>query len=150
MDNEKFTSWLDLLAHWQYPRLDQKGFNPNGTYSRATIKKKVERELARLEQEQDTEDSEDLEDMPFVRDGRNTTLSPQILAIKREPRPCEDCGIIVQERVIEQKVYTTGGAHWRKRCSACNKVQNPDTGLYDIPAHRAHVFFKDKIGRRNK
>lgn len=148
MDNKKFLEWLTLLTHWQYPRTDEKGFNPNGGYNKAQLKKQIEKRLATAEEIE--EDELEDEDMPFVRNGYNLTRSPQVLAIKHEAKPCEDCGIIVQGRVIEQKIYTTGGAHWRRRCSHCNKIQNPDTGKFDIPSHLAHTYFKDKISRRNK
>lgn len=71
----------------------------------------------------------------------NPTLNIGIKRLKSQPRACEDCGLVVKDRVVTQTVYLFPKKHWRIACSGCRKVKNPETGDFDIEARRAQNHF---------
>jgi hypothetical protein len=152
MDNKLFLEWLNALTYWEYPKTDSKDVKPHITNNKRAIKAKLDRLKAKEALLADVdldEDEEVIEEKIFPTD-INPTRSPLVLAIRHEDKPCEDCGIVGKDRRIECKIYSTGGDHWRKRCTQCNNVYNPDTGKFDLDSRTAHFYFKDKITRRNK
>lgn len=152
MDNKKFLEWLTLLTYWQYPRIDEKEIKPNIKTNRSAIKRRLAKRIEQIQQAHVDIDSDEeiVEEEIIYKDGINTSRNPIVLAVKYPDKPCEACGLIGQDRRIECKIYHTGGAHWRQRCSQCNKVLNPDTGCFDLDPGYAHIYFRDKITRRNK
>lgn len=158
MDRKKFLDWLSEVAYWEYPNRDK--FTPKTKQAKnRKIKAQLlklgldEERISRLELDEDIEEDEEQEQeevMPFVKDGVNLTKYPVIIAVKHEAKSCGDCGKQVVNRRIECKVYTTEDKHWRRRCTACDLVWDPESQTYAIPPTHAHFYFRGKKSLRGK
>jgi hypothetical protein len=68
----------------------------------------------------------------------NPTLNVGIKQLKPHIAVCEDCRQVVENRVVEIKVYDCPETHWRRHCKACKFSQNPFTKKYDLTIKRSH------------
>jgi hypothetical protein len=68
----------------------------------------------------------------------NPTIGWGIKKIKSHIAVCEDCCRVVEDRVVEIKVYDCPELHWRRHCKSCKFSQNPYTKEYDLTIKRSH------------
>lgn len=68
----------------------------------------------------------------------NPTISWGIKKMKSHIAVCEDCHEVVENRVVEIKVYDCPELHWRRHCRNCKLSQNPYTEKYDLTIKRSH------------
>ena len=62
----------------------------------------------------------------------NPTLSWEIVKLHPQIKPCESCGLEVEDRTVEQKRCEHPVLHWRRRCSGCRFYQHPETGEFSL------------------
>ena len=67
----------------------------------------------------------------ITRDSENSQIIKKVV-IKHTPKPCEDCGDWVKNRIVNTRRCSSPIIHWRKQCAYCKKFQNPDTGEYSM------------------
>jgi len=78
----------------------------------------------------------------FVVDAdNNQTLGWVIKKMKPVTAVCEDCELVVSDRVVDIKVYENPKQHRRKNCKACGLVQNPFTGKYTVANKESHSTY---------
>jgi hypothetical protein len=105
-------------------------------------------ELAELKvvKEPRTADRREAEDADSIwRDGKeyvinpkdNPTLNIAIARIKPMIKACEDCGLMVEDRLVHVKIYDNPYPHWRKNCISCKMTEHPLTGCFDTPSPTA-------------
>ncbi len=75
----------------------------------------------------------------------NPTLGLVLKKLHYEPKPCEDCGRLVENRVIQYKVLEFPEPHWRTSCKNCSKTQNPETGEFGLTSTQASNYFTQAI-----
>jgi hypothetical protein len=68
----------------------------------------------------------------------NPTIGWGIKKLKPHIAVCEDCCQVVENRVVEIKVYDSPELHWRRHCKNCKFSQNPYTKEYDLTIKRSH------------
>ena len=68
----------------------------------------------------------------------NPTIGWGIKKLKPHIAVCEDCHSVVENRVVEIKVYDSPELHWRRHCKNCKFSQNPYTKEYDLTIKRSH------------
>ena len=71
----------------------------------------------------------------------NPTLNIASKRLKVEAKPCEDCGKMVKDRCVNRSLYTFPKRHWRKSCTGCDCVWNPETGAFDLDLKSAQAYF---------
>jgi len=71
----------------------------------------------------------------------NSTWAYEIKRLKPIIKDCSDCGKECKDRRVTKTLYTFPKRHWRKWCSGCNRVQNPDSGLFDLAPVQAAAYF---------
>lgn len=121
MDSKEFYQRLSELTEWEIPK-------PVTSSSIRTDKDHIE-EIYSFDPVTEEEVITEI-DM-----SKNETLPVRIIKIKHQPKPCEDCGKTVTNRIISIRRYEYPQTHWRKYCGACYKTQNPFTGKYDLKEH---------------
>lgn len=60
---------------------------------------------------------------------------PVIKSIRHDPKPCEDCGQMVVDRVVRSSINhgsTYRAPHIKHHCQICKMYRNPETGVYDM------------------
>lgn len=67
-----------------------------------------------------------------------------IKKLKRTPKPCEDCGFVIEERMLTLAATQTPIPHWKEKCLACNKWRNPDTGKFEFTYNQLTNFYNLK------
>lgn len=77
-----------------------------------------------------------------------TPLVAKVTRIDSEPKPCESCGKLVENRIVESGFYPSPKPHWRSKCKICSLWRNPDTGEFTITAQKIHTFFAQKYRNR--
>lgn len=80
----------------------------------------------------------------------NPTQGVKIKRVKHQPKACEDCHLIVENRVVQKKIYEYPLRHWRENCSTCSKTRHPETGLFDIDTERSQSYFIAYLWNKNK
>ncbi len=75
----------------------------------------------------------------------NPTLSWAIKKLKPQIRNCEDCNLIVENRVTYIRICQYPEAHWRETCQACGMTRNPDNGKFDLQGQDAKNYFTAAI-----
>jgi hypothetical protein len=78
---------------------------------------------------------------------KNATEGFEVFQIKYEKKPCEDCGKMVVDRRIWNRVLWTPDRHWRKTCSSCNLNQHPVTKEYTVSNSNVLLVYKDYLAR---
>lgn len=59
--------------------------------------------------------------------GENPTLGFELKKLKPNAKLCElGCGEIVDNQIIQHKMYTFPVTHWRTKCMTCNCTLSPD------------------------
>lgn len=66
----------------------------------------------------------------------------KIQSISYEDQPCEDCGKLVNNRIIEKRMSHSPVPHYRTRCQNCKLIYNPITECYDLTSESSLAFFK--------
>lgn len=67
---------------------------------------------------------------------------PRIKEIRAIAKPCEDCGEIIEFRRIDYKLNRKPRPHWKKTCSVCSKIQNPESGKFDMTVRELASFMR--------
>lgn len=80
----------------------------------------------------------------------NPTLNVKIKRLKPMVKPCEDCGLKVDNRVVSKKLYTFPKNHWRTQCENCRRVRNPESGQFDVEADRSQPVFISYFNKQDK
>lgn len=80
----------------------------------------------------------------------NPTLNLVVKKLKPCIKNCEDCGRKVRDRVVNKALYSFPVKHWRRHCSSCDSVWNPQTGCFDIDFRSAQPFFTSLLRNRDK
>jgi hypothetical protein len=69
--------------------------------------------------------------------------------IKQCERKCEDCDLLVINRVCQHRFHSKRKkmyAHWRSKCLSCGFYKHPGTGVYDVTNgtdnYQVHYFFE--------
>jgi len=145
MKHDEYFEKLSKVAHWRQQPTEQVTTQQKARYRK---------QLAQL-LEQDWEDDPDLvaekERLEFlVAPRRNWTLPIELLGLKTEERPCEDCGKLVKDRTVSRKLLTSPVDHWRVSCNLCKMSQNPETGKFTVNNKIVQTFFRDYFLKRNK
>lgn len=83
----------------------------------------------------------------------NETMPLDLLEVKHELKPCEDCSQAVINRHINIRRYQVPQAHWRQQCSECSKYKDPVSGeftlnQYEIAAHYAEIKRQEKLTKQ--
>jgi hypothetical protein len=77
-----------------------------------------------------------------VNEKENPTLNFEIKKLKSVEKVCSlGCGDVVKDQVIEYRLNTVFGIHWRTKCTSCNLYLTPD-GQGFIPAHQIHEAYR--------
>ena len=80
----------------------------------------------------------------ITRDSENSQIIKKVV-IKHKPKPCEDCGDVVTNRIVHTRACNTPYKHWRNQCGACKRFQNPDTGEYEFEtSNQVHNYLRNK------
>lgn len=64
----------------------------------------------------------------------------RIIELKNN-QPCDACGLLVKDRVINSKTVDNPKPHWRHKCSACANYKNPFNGLFNVTPKYKNEFF---------
>jgi hypothetical protein len=118
MDNNEFLQKLSELTEWEIPKVGPGGCS-------------MHRKKAVVEEVELDEDGEEIVFEEPITKGPNTTMAPRIIKIKPQPRMCEDCHEIVDNRVTLRKVNFTPVMHWREKCN-CGIHKDPNTGEFSL------------------
>jgi hypothetical protein len=78
----------------------------------------------------------------------NSTWGWEIKRLKPIVKPCEDCGKECQDRRVTKSLYSFPTKHWRRHCNGCNRVQNPETGAFDLMPSQAQAYFLGWIKKK--
>ena len=77
---------------------------------------------------------------------------PVIKSIRHDPKPCEDCGKIVEDRRIRSSVNygsATKIAHIKHQCKSCGFYRNPTNGVYEWTFQEINShFYRQKRAKR--
>lgn len=57
---------------------------------------------------------------------------PYVKKILHETKPCEDCGLLVENRIVDIKRNVRPHPHWKRTCKNCKMNYNPESGKYDL------------------
>jgi hypothetical protein len=78
----------------------------------------------------------------------------RVKKIKHEPKPCEDCGKLVEDRRIRISVSKESHVrqgHCKHHCQSCKLYKNPITGEFDMTFHQIHThFYKSQSKKKDK
>jgi hypothetical protein len=85
-----------------------------------------------------------------VSKGNNPTHQLEIKQLKHQPRVCEDCRLVVENRVVSKRVHQYPQRHWRESCEPCHKTLNPETGQFDIDTDKSQSVFTSYFNKQNK
>lgn len=123
--------------------------NPNEFYSKlselAELKQtKVPKTPARREADDPDEVWREGRVIHLTKDN-NPTLNWEIKKIKHQTRLCEDCGELVNNRIVELKICEYPKPHWRERCANCKMSRNPDTGQFDLTSTEASNTYRELL-----
>jgi hypothetical protein len=121
MEHKIFLQRLSELAEWELTKT-----GPNGC---ATKPRKKKVEVVTEDIEELLEGSEEQESEELAK--RNQLLSPRITKIKHQPKLCEDCNEVVEDRIVTKRVVTYPVIHWREKCN-CGIHKNPNTGEFNL------------------
>ena len=80
----------------------------------------------------------------------NPTQQLEIKRLKHRPRVCEDCRLVVENRVVSKKVYQYPERHWRESCQPCGRTRNPLTGEFDVETEKSQPVFITFFLNRDK
>lgn len=147
MDNELFKQKLSEVAEWRIPKLSKSEI-------KAATKRRGRGRPTGEEQYQEEHEQAFIE----LFDGVNPTHHLEITEIKHQPRPCEDCGKMVEGRKKDIKIYRYGTVVGRKEhCLNCDLHKDPYTGEFkyasgteasaawtDYARYYTHRALKDK------
>lgn len=67
-----------------------------------------------------------------------------IKKLKRIPKPCEDCGFIIEERLITLNASQNPYPHWKECCKQCNLWRNPDTNKFEFTYNQLSNYYNLK------
>lgn len=81
---------------------------------------------------------------------KNSTLGVKVKRIKHKPQVCEDCHLVVVNRVVNKKIYQYPQRHWRESCENCRKTRNPETGVFDVDTEKSQPVFITFFLNRDK
>ena len=68
---------------------------------------------------------------------------------KSNPKPCDDCGRIVIDRIVTIKKNGYPITHIREKCKSCDKYRNPVSGEFNYTESMLRTYV-DKLSRSNK
>ena len=80
----------------------------------------------------------------------NPTVNYKIKKLKPKTQRCEDCNLIVEDRVVIRKTYSFPETYWRTNCQNCRRTKNPETGEFDIDFDSVGAFFNSYLLNRDK
>ena len=72
---------------------------------------------------------------------------PHVVKIDYPLRECEDCERFVEFRCVNAKLNKKPMPHWKKTCSVCQMVQNPQTGKFDMTLQELSTFMREEKAR---
>ena len=147
MDDKTFKEKLSEVADWEIPKVSSGGNAKNPDT------KKTGPKTYTLDEQQDEEVSDREYEIELNPDGTNPTVRPKLLKVKTEPKPCEDCGIICENRTVTIRKYINQnyGDHWRKSCNECKRAYNPVTKCYDLEGYQViGDFFRRYHQRKSR
>jgi hypothetical protein len=85
-----------------------------------------------------------------IKPNKHNPHHPRVEEIKPFPKPCEDCGMVV-DRVTEMNVVQNPVPHWRVYCKSCDHYQNPVTGKFQFSDSRQlSAYLRTKNSLRDK
>lgn len=64
--------------------------------------------------------------------------------VVHQPKPCEDCGVIVTNRILNTRLNKVPFAHYKQQCSICKKYLNPETGAFDCDLPQLNAYYRYK------
>jgi hypothetical protein len=155
MNNELFLKRLSEVSEWHRPQT-----GPNGAKSvnkRAKDEPQHPGPVTELElDEMSDQEAQDYYDqlMAWRSVQPNNSVPPEIIKLKTQAVDCGDCGRHCPDgRRVESKLCTTGQKHWRTRCQACDRYQDPATGEFTLDPKSTHnyllCYYRPKLGAYN-
>lgn len=66
--------------------------------------------------------------------------------VRHSPRPCEDCGRVVENRTIRISISQSASTHRhiKRQCKICGFYYNDETGCYDATFNDINNRFKKR------
>jgi hypothetical protein len=74
----------------------------------------------------------------------------QIENIKHDPRPCEDCDLLIENRHIQHRLHESPRRHFRRKCLNCKLYYNPETDKYDLTSKDVLAVFRRVFEKSDK
>jgi len=68
--------------------------------------------------------------------------APPEYKIIHKPKPCEDCGTIVTNRILNTRLNKAPFTHYKRQCSICKKYENPETGKFDLNSSQIQYYYR--------
>ena len=151
MDPKQFYQRLSELTYWDFPEHGRtaKTVNTKPTTRTRQIQSQL---IARwrdplerypqllegqyqpeIEEESEDEDDEDQDTLdnpkPLVHNDSesrqpNLSQAPRIIAVRHEPKQCEDCDGTYTERTVNSQLIPGAEPYWRNYCTACSHYWN--------------------------
>lgn len=69
--------------------------------------------------------------------------APKLYKIIHQPQPCEDCGKIVVNRVVNCRKNIHPFPHYKTNCNICKLYKNPDTDKFDLNQSQIHYYYRN-------
>ena len=80
----------------------------------------------------------------FIKD-KKCPNGPSEAKLKSQTKPCEDCGLIVTDRIVHKRVYRfRSKSEWRVQCRSCMCWQDPE-GKFTITNDVAPSVFSKRF-----
>lgn len=73
----------------------------------------------------------------------NETMPLDLLEVKHELKPCEDCNQVVIDRVLHIKRYQNPFTHWKQYCTSCTKYKHPVSGEYCLDQYEIAKYYRE-------
>ena len=134
MDDEEFKNKLSQVAVWRQPEIKLD----------AVQRKKLKTLERRAAYVQHFDQEDELENYRRF-NGVQPTAAPELVKLKFEPKPCEDCSRTLHKmRLLTIRIVNGPGhsPHIRELCNTCVKYKNQATGEFNIALPSAERHFK--------
>lgn len=73
-----------------------------------------------------------------------------IKKIKPMPKQCEDCGLVVDKRIVTFSCNSVPFPHWKESCKACNLWRNPDTNKFEFTYNQLSNYYSLKKRKKKQ
>ena len=90
---------------------------------------------------------QDLVEQGIIKEKKKTVAEEAALPVYEvvhRPKPCEDCGLLVTNRVLHTRLNRVPFTHYKQQCSICKKYENPETGAYDCDVSQLTAYYRNK------